>query len=364
MSSKNIRKRTTASGEVRFNAQVRRGGYRGKSKTFHSEQEAIDWVTDNERDIRERVTRPRAVAARNNVAGMVEAYLAEVKGTHKSYKDTAARCNFFAVRLGSVKLTELTPDMITDALDGLSCSPQTKNRYLGSFSGCITRMSAIHQDRDRSALFVGPNPCKLILRTKEPKGRQRIIKPKEWARLLKYVDAKAATGSDREKQWPAFLRLAYETGRRRGELLSLTWACVDFDEEVIHLLDTKTGDDQIVVMTKPIKKLLKEQRRDFQKEGHPHVFRGRLHNRPTDFDDITREAMRTVFEPDHRGEIPVLHSVRHTAATELGEAGATETEIKSITGHKSSASVSRYVKQTKKVAIAAQAKRSKSKGGK
>ncbi|MBT6123680.1 MAG: tyrosine-type recombinase/integrase, partial [Halieaceae bacterium] len=64
-----------------------------------------------------------------------------------------------------------------------------------------------------------------------------------------------------------------------------------------------------------------------------------------------------LFKPDRKGEMPVLHTVRHTVATELGDAGATEAQIMSVTGHKSSASVNRYVKRTLEAARAAQAKR-------
>ena len=68
--NKNIRKRITSTGAGR-------------------------WIYEQEHDIRNRVHNPSAIGSRNNVAGMVEAYLTEVKGVHKSYKDTAARCNFF-----------------------------------------------------------------------------------------------------------------------------------------------------------------------------------------------------------------------------------------------------------------------------
>jgi hypothetical protein len=162
---RNIRQRVALDGTVSWNAQIRRTGYSDKSKTFHTEQEAIDWLFDQERDIRERVSNPRAVASRHNVAGMVEAYLAEVKPTHKSYKDTSARCNYFAQRLAQVKLTELTPDMVQDAVGKLDCAPATRNRYLGSFSGCITTMSKV--TNRRPALFIGPNPCKLVERATE-----------------------------------------------------------------------------------------------------------------------------------------------------------------------------------------------------
>ena len=358
--NKNIRTRTTSDGTVRFNAQVRRKGYGTKSKTFDTEQQALDWVYDQERDIRDRTHNPRAIASRSNVAGMVEAYLAEVKGEHKSYKDTAARCNFFAQRLGNVKLTELNEDMIRDALSHLDCKEPTKNRYLGAFSGCITQMSETISGR--SAVFIGPNPCKLVTRGKESKGRQRIIKAREWKALMKHIDKLAAkSGAARNQQLPNFMRLAYETGRRRGELLDLTWACIDFDDGIIHLLDTKTGDDQEAVMTDEIRALLLDHKERFKKDGHKHVFRGRVAGRSTNFDAVIRESIREVIEPDFRGEMPVFHTVRHTAATEMGNAGATETEIMAVTGHKTSITVQRYVKKTRQAAESAKSKRKASK---
>lgn len=354
--SKNIRERTTAAGVVRYNAQVRRKGYGTQSKTFDTYQEADDWVTDQERDIRDRSVDPRRIASRNNVAGMVEAYLAEVKGVHKSYKDTAARCDFFAQRLGTVALTELNETMIQSAMDKLACSEATKNRYLGAFSGCITQMSK--QTTRRPPLFIGSNPCKLVARGEDSASRQRIIKPREWKLLMKHIDQAAKKSSRvRAQQLPAFMRLAYETGRRRSELLGLTWSCVDFDDGVLHLLDTKTGDDQAAEMTPAVRKLLKAHMKEFKKTGHPHVFRGRVAGKPTDFDELIRTAIREVIEPDFRGEMPVFHTVRHTAATEMGAAGATETEIMAVTGHKTSVTVQRYVKKTREMAQSAHAKR-------
>jgi integrase len=357
---KNIRTRITADGTVRYNAQVRRKGYGVKSKTFDTEQQAHDWVYDQERDIRERAVDPRKIASRHNVAGMVEAYLAEVKPTHKSYKDTEARCNFFAERLGNVKLTELSSEMVQDALSRLACADATKNRYLGAFSGCITQMSK--QTSHRPSMFIGANPCKLITRGQESRGRQRVIKAREWKLLMKHIDKLAAkSGAARKQQLPNFMRLAYETGRRRGELLDLTWSCIDFDDGIIHLLDTKTGDDQEVVMTDEIRALMEDHEERFKKKGHKHVFRGRVAGRPTNFDEPIRTAFREVIEPDFRGEMPVFHTVRHTAATEMGNAGATETEIMAVTGHKTSVTVQRYVKKTRQAAESAQAKRKRSK---
>ena len=221
---------------MRYNAQVRCKGYETQSKTFYTYQEAADWVSDQERDIRDRAIDPRCIARRNNVAGM----------------------------------------------DKLACTEATKNRYLGAFSGCITQMSK--QTLRSDPLFIGPNPCKLIQRGDDAKERQRIIKPCEWKLLMKHID-------------------------------------------------------QAAEMTPAVRKPLKAHMKEFKKTGHSQVFRGRVSGKPADFDELIRTAIHEMIEPDFRGEMPVFHTVRHTAATEMGAAGATETEIMAVTGHKTSVTV-------------------------
>ena len=349
--TKRVQRKT---GETVYQAVVRKAGYPTKTKTFTTLDQAELWADRLELDIRDSRIDPRIVASRENLSGLVAMYLEEIRGVHKSFKDTESRLAYFTDRIGNTSLTKLTKDQIQAVLTGMTCGPATRNRYLGALSGCITHMSKTTDDRP--AVFVGDNPCKLITRKQESGRRQRVLKKREWKELLAYVDAAAAAKGARmrAKQLPTYLRLAYAIGRRRGELMKLTWDCIDYDERVIYLLDTKTGDDQETTFTKPIKKMLKQHEAEFRRDGSPFVFPGRLNHVSADFDELIRNAMRELFKPDLRGEVPVFHTLRHTAATELGEAGATETQIMAVTGHKSSASVNRYVKQTRKTNRAAQ----------
>jgi integrase len=52
-----------------------------------------------------------------------------------------------------------------------------------------------------------------------------------------------------------------------------------------------------------------------------------------------------------------MKCLRHSGATELGEADATEDQIASVTGHKSRQMLNIYVKKTKRLAETAQNKR-------
>jgi integrase len=60
---------------------------------------------------------------------------------------------------------------------------------------------------------------------------------------------------------------------------------------------------------------------------------------------------------DARGEALVVHSLRHSAATEAGRNGATAFEIAALTGHRTLAMVQRYTKTDETHALAALTKR-------
>jgi integrase len=337
-----IRKRKGAKG-THYQAIVRRSGY-VERKTFETELEAEEWAFDKERDIRDRKVAPHRIPQRKTLADAIDTYLPKIEGT-KNYKDTKRLCLWWRGKLGTVTLSELSAIAIDQTLDKIERSGATKNRYLGALSGCLTFISRSPYE------WIQVNPCKAVTRRKEGKPRERYLTPKEWKKLRRYVDIVAKCGREREAQLPLFLRLAYETGRRRGELLKLRWVDLDLDEGLLYLIDTKTGDDQVVPVSDDMVQRLKAHPR---REGWTYVFQGRFPDKPTAFDEVIREIFRKLFPPDRKGEVPVLHSLRHTAATELGDAGATEAQIMAVTGHKSSASVQRYVKKTTAAARAAQ----------
>ena len=344
-----IKKRKSKKHGTRYLAIVRRTGYPDTHKTFDTMQAAKDWAADLERDIRDRRTNPHALGNRKRLMDAVDTYLPKIEGS-KNYKNTNRLLLWWKDKLGTALLSDLTAIGIDQALDGLSCQDPTKNRYLGALSGCLTFVS-----KSPYQWMPNGNPCRDVSRKSENKPRSRILTKPEFNTLLKHVSSSTKTA--RERQLPVYLKLAYATGRRRGELLKLRWVDYDAGEGVLYLMDTKTGDDQVAPLDAKTIKMLDKHRVDFDDGKNPYMFPGRLRNRATDFDELIRDAMRELFKPDRKGEMPVLHTIRHTVATELGDGGATEAQIMSVTGHKSSASVNRYVKKTVEAARTAQRKR-------
>ena len=69
---------------------------------------------------------------------------------------------------------------------------------------------------------------------REPQGRVRWLEPNEEVRLIE------ACGKSKTKHLAGVVRVALETGLRRGELLGLQWDQVDMSRGLIRLADTET----------------------------------------------------------------------------------------------------------------------------
>src|SRR5260370_41389811 len=151
--------------------------------------------------------------------------------------------------MGNKALDEISPILIekykrdrraTKTVRGTLRAPSTVNRELEllskTFSLAIDLGLAIH------------NPCKKVKRFREDNERNRYLSDEEEARLLT-----ALTGP-REPLRP-LVGLAIHTGIRRGELLSLRSANVDFERGLIHVMNshreqTKSGHSRSIPMNR------------------------------------------------------------------------------------------------------------------
>ena len=131
-------KRTT---DTVYRAQVRRPGYPNQTKTFQSKELANDWANQIERDIRLRRFDPEALAEEKILSDAISIYLAKKIDGSKNERDTTRLLKWWESQLGLTRLSDVTAIGIDQCLDKLGCKDQTKNRYLGALSGCLTFVS-------------------------------------------------------------------------------------------------------------------------------------------------------------------------------------------------------------------------------
>lgn len=132
------------------------------------------------------------------------------------------------------------------------------------------------------------------------------------------------------------LSLLYYTGIRLNELLNLNWEDFDFQRETIHLKTTKGSKDRVIFLHEKIKRFIQE----FQlfKEGL--VFQSNLGKKydQRSIQMIVRQAAKKAGI--NKKVTP--HTLRHSFATHLLEAGADIRYIQQLLGHKDLKTTSIY----------------------
>lgn len=337
-----------------YRVQIRRAGYPAVTKRFDTLEEAKAWRERLAAAIAQRQVDPGALASRVTLAAAVDSYLANELQLLKasSRKDRQYRVEWWRSRLGPVPLRDLTRGMIRAQLDGLTCSGATKNRYQTALSAVLTGA----QERD----WITRNLAREVKRQRDAKRRERVITAGEWSALLKAArELAAAPGATLlTRQLPQYLEVLYSTGMRAGEALWLQWPDVNLLHGRATLRRTKTDVDRVVPLDPPAIAALRAQEA-FRRPQWPWVFVGRSPLAPasrfnTEFGTAKKLAG---IGPDANGEPLVIHSLRHSFATELADGGADLFELMAATGHRSIAAAQRYIKTQEQQAFRAVQKR-------
>ncbi|PZN75383.1 MAG: recombinase XerD [Candidatus Methylumidiphilus alinenensis] len=207
-------------------------------------------------------------------------------------------------------------------------APATINRELALLS------AALNYAR-RELEWNIPNPVS-GRKLKEPEGRVRWLTKVEASELIKSAES--------EKKAPYladFIRLALNTGMRRGELLGLEWKRVDLKTGLIHLeaMHTKAGKRRTVPLNQKARSaiLSRLQFRASNCEASPWVFCDNKGNRIGSLRKAFMSACKRVEIDDF-----TIHDLRHTCAAWLVSEGAQLAAVRDLLGHSTIKMTERY----------------------
>jgi len=165
--------------------------------------------------------------------------------------------------------------------------------------------------------------------------RERFLTRDEEDKLL-------AELARRSRQLHDMALLSIECGLRRGEIFALTWDCVDFESETLHLRRTKSDKSRWVPLTQRAKRMLLDKEPGSAGEF---VFFDRFGNQlkalSNSFDKAVDKVNLNDGITDRKMKI-VFHSLRHSYASNFLKAGGSLYALSKLMGHGSINVTERY----------------------
>jgi site-specific recombinase XerD len=281
------------------------------------------------------------------ISELCDLYVAEGT-THKKPStlktDRGRIANHIKPLLGRKQVAKLTradvERLLTDVKAGNTAAPKPKHgeRQPGSITtggpGVAAQCIALMSTLLGFAVARGLRPDNPALGIKKPPVRkmERFLSEAEIARLAIALDAEANRTGD---PYPAAaIKLLLLTGGRRGEIIGLQWAHVDFERHCLQLRDSKTGA-KVIYLNPPALELLASLPRT---STNPYVFVGKRTGGPLGGIDKVWFRVRAAAGLQQVR----LHDLRHSFAS-MGVAGGLSLPIiGALLGHKHAATTGRY----------------------
>jgi integrase len=171
--------------------------------------------------------------------------------------------------------------------------------------------------------FLTTSPVAGVKQYKEDDRPMRVLSAEEEQALLKASPPHLRT----------LIVAALNTGMRRGELLSLQWNAVDFDQRTITVQYSKSGRMRHIPMNEVLWKTLHDAR--------PADARGAVFTyKSASISDVKTAFLKSVARSGIR--VCRFHDLRHTFATRLVLAGVDLATVKELLGHASITTTMRY----------------------
>ncbi|KVT40346.1 tyrosine-type recombinase/integrase [Burkholderia ubonensis] len=318
-----------------WKATIRRVGWPTAVKTFRTKRDAEDWARRTEDEMVRGVFIQRAPSEKTTVADALDRYEREIVPTKKTstQRREGARIRELKTHFGKYSLAAVTPDLVSRYRDDRLVQGKANNTVRLELALLGHLFNVAIKEWHIGLAF---NPVANIRKPSPGEGRNRRLSRREQAMLLAAVDEH----SNPMLGW--IVRLAIETGMRQSEILGLRRGQIDLERRVVRLTDTKNSASRTVPLTKLAASVLQSALAtpvrpidtDLVFFGEPGRDKKR---RAYQFTKVWNGIKKRTGLVDFR-----FHDLRHEAVSRLVEAGLSDQEVASISGHKSMQMLRRY----------------------
>ena len=258
-----------------------------------------------------------------------------VQQTHKG-KDTWIKevqhvKNWINPVIGSVPLK----DVCAFHIERIKKSLLDAGRTPRTIQYCFATIRQTWNHARRAGVVSGDSPTRSVKIPRFDNRRQRYLTPSECDALLEELQKRSETTF-------RMALISLDGGLRFGEISKLQWQDVDLVRETLSLMDTKSGRNRTVYLTDRVKQMLAG-----MPKGEPDalVFPDKNGNRikhiSKTFDEVVEDLGLNKGIDDDRLKC-CFHSLRHTHASRLLEAGVDLYRVKELLGHANITTTERY----------------------
>ena len=168
----------------------------------------------------------------------------------------------------------------------------------------------------------------------------------ERQRYLTLDEEKILFGKIKERSQQAYdmALVGLDAGLRFGEIVELTWGCVDLENATLRVLDTKTGRDRNVPMTDRLSRFfLSLPAGQSGQLVFPSTLNGVQGQVPSGFIRAVKDSKLNEGVTSRKLKVS-FYTLRHTYATRLTQAGVDLYRVQRLLGHSTPIMTQRYAK--------------------
>jgi integrase len=314
---------------VTYDVQIRIRPYPNVNMTFKKLTDAKRWAEKTEMEMREGRYGLKSEAKKRTLSEAIERYQKYVLPTvSKSRREHILE--WWAKNFGHLSLKEITPALVTeirdklnhDEIDGKKRAPATVVKYLAILSHILNMCVNEWQ-------WLETNSVSKVSKPSLPKGRTRFLEEHERKNLLE------ACQLSQNSYLYAIVILGISTGMRRSEILTLTWADIDFERQRIVLRETKNGEVRVLPLVGTALQILKRHK-EIRSTSSALLFPGIDPEKPIDFRSAWHVAAKKAGLKNFK-----FHDLRHSFASYCVMNGSSLNEVADLLGHKSFQSVTK-----------------------
>jgi integrase len=301
---------------------------------------------EEKRDIesarREEAERQRLEEAARNItfAEVFERYLAHSRNNKRSPKSWQREESLFRLwiepAIGNRPMREIRPLHLEKIKKGMTAAGRSPR----SIQYCLAVIRQVFNYALNNDLVACKNPAGSTGGVKRPtldNRRTRFLTREETTALLAELAGRSTDVHD-------MALFSLQTGARAGEVFSLTWGDIDLFQGTALLRDTKSNKNRPLFLTDEVKNML-ARRRPADAKPTMLVFPDRNGNKVVQISDSFNRAIDKLGLnqdiTDRRDKV-TFHSLRHTYASQLVQAGVDIYHVKELLGHSTITLTERY----------------------